>query len=448
MKRRFPNLSHYFTYFVGDRTTRQNILNNIKDGAWYSVMLGLTSSFTGVFAIALGASDEMLGWLSSLPALLSMLSQIPAARLTERSPSRLRVSLRYGLIFRSGYLLFAFIPFLPIAPIYRAWTFILLVSLMNFPGTVSGVAWSAMMGDIFPGSLRGRIFADRNMLLGIVQMAVTLVAGPLLDNIAYPYNYALIYLLSFGALMTSSWYQSKIVEQPASAELLPAAAGAGGGGGAVTSVVETAEETPPAQASGAVRVRQVLGDRPFVMYLVSLFIFYLGLNVSAAMWTILYVRVLGLSQSFIGFRAVVSQLISVLCYRWWGRHMDRHGPMFSLFIVILAYIPQPFLYNYARGVVPLLAMSVYGGFTAAGLNLVLFNSLLDMAPNPQLRPSYIAVYNLVIGVTGFVLPMIGVAIYEASSMAVVFNLSSTLRLIGAGFMAWKVGVRSRAARAA
>lgn len=419
---RESRIADYFTNYSGDPVTRQNILNNIRDGAWYSVMVGLTTSFTGVYLIALGGSDTMLGWLAALPALVTLLSQIPAALITGRHSHRLRVVVPYGLVFRSGYLLFAFIPFLPMLAIYRAWLFVLLLSAINFPGTVSGVAWTAMMGDIFPSELRGRIFGDRNMLLGLVQMTATLAAGPLLDKLPYPYNFSLVFLLSFSALMISTRFLTKIVERP-------------------NAVGQELTEKPVA-ADQWRGTSQVFRNRGFVLFMISMFIVHIGFNISAAMWTILYVKVIGLSRTFIGLLSVMSQLVSVASYRWWGRFGDRRGYRFALFIAILGFVPQPFLYQFARTAWPLIALNLFGGFTSAGLNLILFNSVLDLSPDERVRPSYIAVFNTAINLTAFVAPLIGVAIYQASSMGVVFDLASGLRLAGILFMAWKVGIRT------
>lgn len=423
MSKFLSRVTNYFTYFSGDPVTRRNIWSSICDGAWYSMMVGLTTSFNGVFVIALGGSDALLGWLASLPALVTLLSQIPAALIVQRQPRRLRVVIPSGLTFRFGYLLFAFIPFLPLAPIYRAWLFVLLLSIINFPGTVCGVAWTAMMGDIFPSELRGRIFGDRNMLLGLVQMTATLAAGPLLDRLPYPYNFLLIYLLSFGALMVSTAYLTRIVERPTT----PSAA-------------ETRPVVSPWKGAG-----QVLRNHPFIMFVIAMFIVHVGFNISAAMWTILYVKVIGLSKTFIGSLSVVSQLVSVLTYRWWGRFADRRGFRFALFVSILGFVPQPFLYQFVRTPGPLVLLNLFGGFTNAGLTLILFNTVLDLSPNDGTRPSYIAVFNTAINLTGFLAPLVGVAIYQASSMGVVFNLASALRLAGLLFMVWKVGIRARPA---
>lgn len=414
-------ITRYFTYFSGDPIIRRNILNNIWDGAWYSVMVGLTTSFMGVYLLALGGSDSMLGLLSSLPALVTLVAQFPAAMITERRTSRLHVVVPFGLAFRFGYLLFALIPFLPIPAIYRAWLFVLLLSLINFPGTVSGVAWTAMMGDIFPGELRGRIFSDRNMLLGIVQLSATLLAGPLLDKLPYPYNFSLVFSLSFVALLISTRYLRRIIERPATKEL-PGARRRG---------------LAQWQGTGA-----ALRDRGFLMFMVAMFIVHSGFNVSNAMWTILYVRVIGLSRTFIGLLSVFSQVMSVLSYRWWGRLADRVGYRLALFISILGFVPQPWLHSFVRTAWPLVPLSLLSGFTGAGFNLILFNALLGLSPDERTRPSYIAVFNTAINLTACLAPVIGVAIYQAAGMSVVFGLASSLRLAGLLFLVWKVGLRA------
>lgn len=411
------HLSAWLTSYAPDSTTRSNIMNNIWDGFWYSVMVGLTQSFMGVYALALGASDTMLGWLTSLPALISLLSHIPAAVITERQPKRLRVSVPFGLVFRSSYLLYGLIPFLPIRPVLKAWTFIVLLSVMNFPGTVSGSAWTAMMGDVFPSTIRGRVFGDRNMILGIATMTCTALAGPFLDRLPYPLNYTILFATSFVALMLSTWYQTKMIEAPKEI---------------------TAESRKPGGGDG---VRRALADPGFRFFVLAMFIVHVGFNISASMWTILHVRVLGLSKTFIGSLSVVGQLTAVLTSRWWGRFADRHGNRLALFVSIAVFAPQPWLHNFVRSGAPLIPLSILGGFANAGFGMVLFNALLDTSPDESIRPSYVAVFHTSMGVTGFAAPLIGVALYQSASMGLVFTLATVLRLVGMGVLVWKVGLR-------
>jgi MFS family permease len=406
----------FLTAYSTDEQTRKNIVNSIIDGAWYCVMTGLTASFMGVYALALGATDNMLGWLAALPALVALLSQIPAAIITERAPRRMAVLVPSAYVFRTGYLLFAFIPFLPVSPAIRAWVFIGLFALMHFPGTVSGVSWTAMMGDIFPGHLRGRVFGDRNMLLGLVTMLATMLAGPLLDSLPYPYNFTSLFLISFLALMLSMVYLVRIVEP-----------GAARG------------ETQGVQKLGS--VRQALADKPFLSFVAAMFVVHVGFNISAAMWTLLYVRVLFLSKTFIALITVVTQLTSVLTFRWWGRLADRIGPRTALFLSILLFVPQPFLHSFVRSGWSLIPLSVMSGLAGAGFTLVLFNVLLGVSPSEASRPSYIAVFNGLMGLTGFLAPLIGISIYQSFDMTTVFNLATSLRLLGLILFAWQSGLR-------
>lgn len=408
----------YFTHYADEQVMRKNITNNIWDGIWYSVMVGLTSSFMGVYALALGATDVMLGWLSALPALVALLSQIPAAMITERQQLRLQVSLPFGLVFRSGYLVFAFIPLLPLQPVQKTWLFIFLVSVLNFPATVSGVAWSAMMGDIFPSNLRGRVFGDRNMLLGIVQMICTLLAGPILDTLPYPYNFMLLFFLSFTSLMLSSWYQSKIVEFPA-----------------------LSRQRQSSSVWNWFGIRVACQDQLFLNFVVAFFAFNFGLNFASAMWTIYYVKVLGLSKTYIGNLSVISQLVTVCFCRWWGRLADKRGHHWVLGLSMLGLVPGPFLHNFVHTPWLLIPLSILSGFAGAGYNLILFNTLLDMAPDEGVRPSYIAVFNTVMGLTGFLAPLVGISVYQRQGMSVVFSLSSLLRLLGLVYLVWQVGIK-------
>ncbi|MDP3057991.1 MAG: MFS transporter [bacterium] len=403
-----PRFKHIFTSYAPEATTRSNVWNNIWDGFWWCVMLGFTQSFIGVFAISLGASDYMLGLLVSLPALVALIAQIPAAIITEKHHSRLKVVIPYGLLYRGSFLLFAIIPFLPFSPVNRAWIFIILLSVVNFPQTISAVAWSAMMGDIFPENLRGRIFSDRNMLLGIATLCCTLIAGPILDIVPSPYNFPVIFILSFCALMLSTKYLTKIIEKPkaiASTEMVKRGGHWGG-------------------------IRKALHDRNFIFFTLSLFIIHIGFNVPAALWTIFHVKVLLLSKTFIGIIAVTSQIISVLSFRWWGRFADKYGNRTALWVSILIFMPQPFFHIFVVSGMGLVPLAMMNGLASAGFSMVLFNTLLEISPDGSIRPSYIAVFNASMGITGFLAPMIGIAIFQATSLAVVFSLASAIRLLG------------------
>ncbi|MGB9880432.1 MAG: hypothetical protein ACPLRM_06690, partial [Anaerolineae bacterium] len=72
-------------WFVpGEVSERWNYLNLYREVAWYGVLSGVSSTFTSIFALRLGASNFLIGLLTALPALMNILFQIPAAHLVER----------------------------------------------------------------------------------------------------------------------------------------------------------------------------------------------------------------------------------------------------------------------------------------------------------------------------------------------------------------------------
>ena len=196
--------------YIPDPVEKENAINSLIDGALFSVMAGLTNPFWGAFAVQLGASDYMLGLLTSLPALANLLAQIPSAILIDKYNSRLEPTLKSALVARSFYLIFAFLAIAPLPSGVKAWTFIICYTLMRFPGTMCDVAWMAMMGELFTPTLRARIFAERNMVSSLVSLLATVIAGKMLDALAWPVNYVILYLTGYAFVMGSWYYLTRL----------------------------------------------------------------------------------------------------------------------------------------------------------------------------------------------------------------------------------------------
>lgn len=364
-------------------------------------MVGLVNPFLGVFALRMGASEYELGLLTSLPALTSLISQVPGAYMVNRSSSRLRVSLQTTLIHRLSFLVYLIVPFF--GP-KRALIFVLVVAAGNFFANASGLAWTSLMGDLFPTHLRSRIFSDRNMVLGFVTMAASMVAGPVLDSIREPLNFQVLFFASFVALMLSYWAQSKLVEP--------------------NRVPALRSEVSRSHVSYAAAFK----DKPFVWFTVSLLIMHTGFNVSASMWTLLYVNRLNLSNSWISAISIISGLASALTYRMWGRWTQKFGNMLMLLAACAVFMPQPVLHVWVNSAWPLVPLNLASGFGGAGFNLAQFNALFEIS-TPESVPTYLALFNTVVYTTAFISPIVGVFLYRAISMNFVFTLSTIIRAL-------------------
>jgi MFS family permease len=407
-----PGLGSY----IAEPVVRRNAHRSLVDGMFYSAMLGFTLPFLGVCVLRLGGSDYDVGLLSSLPALVGMASQLPAAALVGRYASRLRATLHYALAHRLFYLAMALLVLAPPWWTGRARLLVAAYALASFPATVCGVAWTAMVGEMFPPRLRGQIFGDRNMMTTLASLGATAVAGPFLDRVTFPANYSALFLASFVCLMLSWVYLARLEEEP---------------------------RPPTAARAGSTRVRVVqalstLAHGDFRRFTLAAFVFHLGFHLPAALFPLLFVKELGFSTSWIGNFAVVAGVLAAFTFRWWGRVADRGGNRRALVWSSLGFVALPVLYGLVSSPWAVLVLMAAGGVAGAGFGLVLFNALLEQSP-AEGREDYVAVFNMFMGLTACVMPLAGVALCQRSGYLAVFALSSLVRVAGVVLLAGSGG---------
>ena len=417
---------NWLTGYLPDETLRKNVWFSNLDAAFVAIVMGLTGSFMSVYALNLGATEQMLAVMSSGPALMALLAQVPSAMMTERTEKKKKPILVWVMLHRIWYAVYAIIPFLPISPIHKAWLFISLVTLMNFPANVANIMWTQMMGEIIPTGNRGRVFGDRNFLAGWFSLGSMMVAGPLLDYIPYPYNYTLLFGLSFFSYVMSTIFLARMDEVKAS-------------------------EAPSSsvRSSGVWEgFRFIFKDKQFMSFVLAAFVFNMGFGISSSMWTINYVRDLHLTNTQIALASILSSLATTLSYPFWGRTIDRIGSKSVYLISLFIFIFRPWIQAL---VTPetlwiMFLFSFLTGIAQSAYNLSQFNTLLVVAPDPNMRPSYLAFFNIAVQTVTFIFPMVGVQIYKAfgNQVAPVFYLSTGIRVIGALILTLSI---TRAAKA-
>ncbi|AQW62445.1 MFS transporter [Dehalococcoides mccartyi] len=199
--------------------TRKSLDNSIKDGAAYSAMLGLTQDYITPFALALKASVPQIGILSALPNLSVALSQLFAPFLSEKAKSR------KSFVFKAVLLqAVCFLPAFVLPLLFRdfgVWWLILWYTLGTMFGSLGNPAWSSLMADLVPGSIRGRFFGYRGMIAGIMTLAFSLASGLLLQ-ISTDTLFLGFGLIFFGASLArfiSSFFLNKMEDPQAKAPI-------------------------------------------------------------------------------------------------------------------------------------------------------------------------------------------------------------------------------------
>ena len=410
------------SYLPPEPTLRHNVRQSLLDGMAYSVMTGFSGPFLSVFAMALGATNYMVGLLVSLPALAGMIGQAIGALLASGSSRKLPVVVAWAALNRAFFLLFAVLPFLPVP---RAWVFVVAVTLMNLPAGVAGLTWTALMQKLFPPEYRGQIFGQRNAFISAATLTATALGGYLLTALRYPVNYTVLNLLSFAFLMVSLHYLTTLREPAPAAQ---------------------AAERHRAGAEMLKALRRVRKNRPFTSFMAAIGTFWFGLFLPSALYPILFVREMNMPTTWIGLLYTAGGLAAFLTYRFWGRFSDRHGHRLTLAITATARPLHGLLYCFVRSFwAPSVIELVFAGFVS-GFDLSAFNSVLELAPQED-SPTYIAAFNIVNGLVMLSAPLVGVWLASLTSVRTGIAIGALARLVGVALL-WGVARAAEAGRSA
>lgn len=397
---------------------RRTLTLSILDGVFYSVMVGAGETYFSPYAIALGASNLVLGLLVAFPVLVGSLAQLYAERLLALVGSRRR------LIVASVALQAA--SFLPMIAVgrwdspARATVFLGIVCAYWAFQLVAGPAWNSLMGDLVPEAQRGTYFARRSRFLQLATFLTMLGAGVVLtafrergDTLL---GFATVFLAAMGARLVSMGFLSRHHEPPMAA--------------------------PPTRRTFSA-IAEVLKDpaqRRLIRYLTTMnFAVYLSAPYFAA-YMLRKTERHGLEWSYATFTLVTAVVVvaKFLFLPLWGQAVDRFGSRKGLTLSawLIFALPLPWLFptgNAALHLAVIVAAQVWSGFAWAGHELCSFSFLLDSAPAAD-RARLTSAMNAINGVMLFAGATLGGVLVESvpatwNPFFVVFVVSSSLRLV-------------------
>ena len=384
--------------------------NSIKDGAAYSAMDGITSTYTTPFALALGANDAQVGILNSIPNLFITLSQIFAGKYIEKR-GRKKVAVSLSLAQRLIWLFIAFIPLF----IFQGslFLFIFLIVLIQVVLSFASTAWSAWMGNLVPENIRGSYFGKRNAIVSVFSFATALIAGWLLGLINGLIGFSLVFFLAFIFGLISYFYLTKIPD------------------------VRSKQENKKTKSN--LRVFEFIKDlkkysnfRPFTIHM-SLLSF--AVNIASPFFTVYMLSVMKIGYEWYGIVVATEIFARILMQRYWGRLSDKFGDRTIMSLCNILIVFYPLLFLFASSVFQLMLISIFSGIAWSGFDLTSFNYLLDVTP-PEKRPFYIANYKIYVGFALFLGPLMGgflsqyltnMTFFWLGSLQIIFLLSFILR---------------------
>lgn len=365
----------------------------LLDAGLISAMARLTGTGMVIvgFALAMGASEFEIGLLTAGPMLGGM-GQLLTNRILQAWGSRKKVCVRMLTWGRLLKLLPVLLPLMPL-PFVRnhrvAWL-ILIISGSSAFGAIGGIARLAWLADLVPERIRGRFFANRNLIVDAVGVSVLLVGGWFIDGWRGHYGGQAIggfqVVMAVGVLFGGiSLLLLRIVPEP------PMTRGREDTGFLWTFALPFRDP----------------GFRKFIAFRV-LWSFAVGF--AGPFFYVYMIKDLGISYALIGLYTNMGMLASLYCVRFWGQLTDRFGNKPVLSVATFAKAIFPFLWVFASPTryIYLGLVHLVRAFNSAQ-KLAELNMALKLSPEED-KAAYLSGYRALTRLCSAVSPMIGGAL--------------------------------------
>lgn len=465
--------------------TRANIRRLYADVFWYGILSGSAMGFLNIYAARLGAGAMEIGWLTAGPALVNLALSLPAAHWLNNRPLA-RITFRTALLQRAGYLALAALPWLFAAHLQVGAT-IWLILLMSFPAALLAISFNALFAEAVPAEARAEVVGRRNALLAVSQTFSALASGQILDHLAFPFNYQLVFLIGAAGGLASAYYLSRLQlpgrpapalsshAEPQTAVLIENdAAGVSTSGDALAGELIAVSApagvlAPPAAADGAgtptiaepgpgagpthsatrrPELRLPAFDLSFLpdlgllrgafgRFMLAYLLFYAFQYLCQPLFPLSFVNIIRLTDGDISLGNVLfyvtmffaSLRLGPMARKWGDRRLlGVSGMLFGVYPLLLGLADGPLLYW---------AASFFGGMVYAVISAALINCLMARVPD-QHRAAGMAFHNLALNlgilIGSFSGPLLGDALGVQPSLLV----GAALRIF-AGILLWLWG---------
>ncbi|EKN70814.1 major facilitator superfamily protein [Neobacillus bataviensis LMG 21833] len=377
---------------------------SIYHGMVSIVAVNLAGNFFPIFAIAiLGASNYQVGLISSLPPLVALVMTIPAAILLNRLEQQKKTVALSVFWARIMFLLLAGVVFVHSS--YQAWAFLIIVAIMNIPGTISTIGWQTLISGMIKEDRRGTFFSDRNRLLTIVGMITTLIIGILMkkhteDAAAYQVLFIIAFL--FGLMEVFFLLKHK----------------------------EKTESKPDNKKKNSSMDWSIFKDKGYKWFLITALCFNFSWQMAWGLFNIYNVKYAHATILWISIFSVANQLVQIFSFPLWKKFAEEKSNTLMLVWVAAGMATAPFLTVLSTNLVYLTLVQMTSGFFVSGTTLLLFNLLLEKSPMEK-RTYCITTYNVLLSFVAFIAPQIGIWLLEVTGMETSMGINSLLRFISA-----------------
>jgi MFS family permease len=403
----FKRIGHWFTtpQTSGD-VNRQNFINVQIDAIGVG-FASAASPFLPVFLTRLGATNLEIGLLTSMPAVTGLLLSIPIGQFLQSrrkiipwfSLARLLVLSCYAL---TGLIIYLLKGHDSVPAILAIWGF------ATIPQTLLAISFSVVMSTVAGPQGRYELMTRRWSILGLTTAVTVIGAGQILDRVAFPLNYQIVFLLSsLGGLV--SYYFSSHLNLP---EII---------------IPPALKHNVREQVSDYIHL--LTSQKPFVSFTVKRFVFLTGTTLAAPLFPIYFVRQLNAPDSWIANINTAQTAILILGYFFWTRQTRLHGSRLVLLATTFGISFYPILTGMTHSYYPIPVYAGMAGIFQAGLNLVFFDELMKTFP-AEYSATFVAAAQSLQYLSSILAPFLGTYLADQIGISSAFYISGAVSLIG------------------
>ncbi len=354
---------------------------------------GMVTPFLPVFALALGATETLIGLQAMLPTIFGNLSQLYWAKLTERTARKKM------LVIVSGVLWALF--WIPIAYSNSPYVLIALLTIQAIVADIGIPAWTMLLIETTPSYKRNEITAELRWYMGIGSLLSTLAAGFILKSYGFiPFVFFIACALGLISRL------------------------------AISRLHEPRRPMVIKEDKGLQSFKnffEICRNPAMKKFLVSMSFLNFAVGLAGPLTTVYVVKNLGGSTVSIAVISVVTTVAQLVSYRAWGWMADYIGKRKVMLCCLVPIGLLPFWYYISPSAEFLYLFAVLNGLGWGGFYLSSFAYLSEVMPKEAMSRN-IAVYNIATTFATGTSNFLGGYIADITSIRTIFLASVFLRL--------------------
>lgn len=388
-------------------TQRRNFINVQID----AIAIGLAnaaSPFLPVLLTRLGATNNQIGLLTSMPGITGLLFALPVGRFLQQQRNIVPWFSWSRLLVLSAYALTGLVPFF-VPPEYQIVSILLIWALVTLPQTALAVCFSVVMNAVAGPDHRYDLMSRRWSILGVTTALTAAIAGQVLIKLDFPINYQIVFIaLSIGGLL--SFYFSSRIRLP--------------------------DVTPPPQEKGLSLRKQakgyaglILSHPDFVRFSIKRYVFIFATLLATPIMPLYYVREVNATDAWIGLISTAQTAVLVIGYFFWTRQHRKRGSRFVLLCATFGLSVYPVLVASTHYVQWMVVLAGVAGIFQAGIDLVFFDELMKTVP-VEFSATFVSLSQSLMYSASIIAPLLGTQLSGYIGLGGVLLVSAGLRLIG------------------